>query len=100
MVVDCSYGNQGLNGYANTNDVYVHVGVITSSSSVLQTGVMFHLPGALRMPAAHATSLGNNKYSYTIHNIRNFFGVPAGESILKLAILFPQREWRPCSAKY
>lgn len=88
VVVDCSFGNQGLNNYANTSDVYVHVGVITSSSTGSSDWRYVPFTWATTNPAAHAVSLGGNKYSYTINNIRNFFGVPAGETILKLAILF------------
>ena len=88
VVVDCSYGNQGLNNYSNTSDVYVHVGLITSSSSGSADWRYVLFTWGTTNPAAQATYLGNNKYSYTIHNIRSFFGVPAGESILKLAILF------------
>ena len=39
-------------------------------------------------PAAHATPLGSNKYQYNISNIRSFFGVPAGETIQKITIIF------------
>jgi hypothetical protein len=88
VVVDCSYGNQGLNNYSNTNDVYVHVGVITSSSSGPSDWRYVPFTWGTTNPAAHATSLGGNKYSYTFSNIRSFLGVPAGETILKLAILF------------
>jgi glycosidase len=88
VVVDCSYGNQGLNNYASTNDVYVHVGVITSSSTSSSDWRYVPFTWATTNPAAHATYLGNNKYSFTINNIRSFFAVPAGETILKLAILF------------
>ena len=39
--------------------------------------------------ASKAISLGNHKYSFTISNgIRTFFGVPASETIYKIAILF------------
>jgi Alpha amylase, catalytic domain/Ig-like domain CHU_C associated/Carbohydrate-binding module 48 (Isoamylase N-terminal domain) len=89
VTVDCTKGNQGLLNYANTSDVYVHVGVNTN----LSTG-----PGNWRYvkfanfnttyPLAQATYLGNNKYSYTITDIRTFFGVPAGETINKVNIIF------------
>jgi Alpha amylase, catalytic domain/Ig-like domain CHU_C associated/Fibronectin type III domain/Carbohydrate-binding module 48 (Isoamylase N-terminal domain) len=89
VTIDCTKGNQGLLNYANTSDVYVHVGVNTN----LSTG-----PGNWRYvkfasfstayPAAQATYLGNNKYSYTITDIRTFFGVPAGETINKVNIIF------------
>jgi hypothetical protein len=38
--------------------------------------------------AVAGTYLGNNQYSFTIHNIRSYFGVPAAEVIYKVAILF------------
>ena len=88
ITVDASKGNRGLFNYANTNDVYVHIGVITSAST---SGTdwryaPFEWPGTLT--ASKAASLGNNRYSFTINNIRNYFGVPAGEAIYKVAILF------------
>ncbi|MBK7434049.1 MAG: hypothetical protein IPI66_09225 [Chitinophagaceae bacterium] len=39
-------------------------------------------------PLANATPLGSNKYRYTITNVRTFFGVPAGETILKICVIF------------
>ena len=89
VTIDCTKGSQGLLNYANTSDVYVHVGVNTN----LSTGpgdwkyvkfTNFNAPNA----AAQATFLGSNKYSYTITNIRAFFGVPAGETINKVNIIF------------
>jgi len=90
IVVDCSKGNQGLLNYANTGDVYVHTGVITSSSTsptdwrYVKFNQNFNQPN----PALAASYLGNNKYSFTIPGIRAYYGVPAGESILRVAILF------------
>src|SRR3989337_2061676 len=89
ITVDATKGNQGLNNYANPNDVYVHIGLITSASA--NPGDWKHAPFTWpgTEPASKATSLGNNKYSFTISNgIRTFFGVPAGETIYKIAILF------------
>jgi 1,4-alpha-glucan branching enzyme len=89
ITVDCAKGNQGLFNYANPADVYVHLGVNTN----LSTGPgdwkyvkfpNFNAPNA----AAQATSLGNNKYSYTITNIRSFFAVPVGETINKVNVIF------------
>lgn len=90
IVVDCSKGNQGLFNYATPTDVYVHTGVITNLSSgsadwkYTKLAANFNQP----YPALQATSLGNNKYSFTISNIRAFYGVPADEVIQKIAILF------------
>ena len=90
IVVDCSKGNQGLFNYANTSDVYVHTGVITNLSTsqtdwrYVKFNQNFNQPNA----ALSATYLGNNKYSFTIPGIRAYYGVPAGETILRIAILF------------
>jgi 1,4-alpha-glucan branching enzyme len=88
IVVDCTKGNQGLMNYVNTADVYVHVGVITNLSANSSDWKYVPFTWGTTNPAANATSLGNNKYLYTINNIRSFFGVPAGETILAVAILF------------
>ena len=87
ITVDCTLGNQGLLNYADT-DVYVHVGVITDSSTSTSDWRYVPFVWATYNTLAHATPLGNNKYQYTIHNIRAFFGVPAAETIKKIAILF------------
>ena len=33
ITMDATKGNQGLNNYADPNDVYVHIGLITSAST-------------------------------------------------------------------
>lgn len=89
ITIDATKGNQGLTNYANPADVYVHIGLITSASAnpTDWKHAPFAWPGT--EAASKATSLGNNKYSYTVSNgIRTFFGVPAGETIYKIAILF------------
>ena len=89
VTVDCTKGNQGLFNYANTSDVYVHVGVNTNLSTGPGDWKYVKFPNFnAPTPAAQATSLGNNRYSYTITNIRTFFGVPAGETINKVNIIF------------
>jgi len=90
IIVDCTKGNQGLLNYDSTNAVYVHTGVITNLSTsqsdwrYVKFNQNFNQPN----PALLATYLGNNKYSFTISNIRNYYGVPAGEIIQRIAILF------------
>jgi glycosidase len=95
ITMDATKGNGGLNNYANTNDVYVHTGVITSASTgandwkyVREFGVASAQVFTTAIPQLKATSIGNNKYTYSITNIRSFYGVPAGETILKISILF------------
>ena len=92
VIVDATKGNRGLNNYANLSDVYVHTGVITNLSTSLSDWryVKFGTqnPWGQQIAGLQATSLGNNKWRYDITNVRAFYGVPAGETILKIAILF------------
>jgi 1,4-alpha-glucan branching enzyme len=89
IVLDCSRGNKGLLGYGNTSDIYLHIAVITNLS-VNSTDWKhvkfsnFNAPDA----SVKATYLGNNKYQFTIDTIRKFFGVPANETIFRIALLF------------
>ncbi len=87
IVVDCAKGNQGLFGYANTNDVYVHVGVITNLSSGPTDWKYVKFMWGTTNAQAQALSLGNSRYQYIINNPRSFFSVPAGETILKITFL-------------
>ena len=88
ITVDCSRGNQGLYNYSNTGDVYVHIGLITNLSTSSSDWRYAPFTWGTANPAAQATYVGNNKYRYTINGIRSFFSVPAGETILAVAILF------------
>ncbi|HYC29138.1 MAG TPA: hypothetical protein VEB42_09980, partial [Chitinophagaceae bacterium] len=86
--VDFTKGNQGLMNYANTNDVFVHVGVITDLSSGNSDWKYVKFTWGTADPNAKATFISANKYRFDIPNIRTFFGVPGGETIRKVAILF------------
>ena len=88
ITMDATKGNQGLNNYTPVSDVYVHIGVITNLSTGPSNWRYAPFTWGTTTPAAQATSLGGNKWQYTINNIRNFFVVPPGETILKIAILF------------
>ncbi|HEY6914770.1 MAG TPA: Por secretion system protein, partial [Paludibacter sp.] len=87
-------GNLGLKGY--TGDVYAHVGVITSASTSSSDWkyVVTPWPTATNLSQANTTknkltSLGNDKWKLTISpGIRSYFGIPAGEEILKIALVF------------
>ncbi|MFZ4059506.1 MAG: alpha-amylase family glycosyl hydrolase, partial [Ferruginibacter sp.] len=93
VTVDCSKGNRGLFNYATPSEVYVHTGVTTNLSNNGGSQWLY-VNGATggawggTTPALKAVSLGNNKYQYTITNVRSFYGVPAGETIQKISILF------------
>ena len=90
ITVDATRGNMGLNNYTPVSDVYIHTGVITNLSSgpanwrYVKFDQNFNTPN----PLLQATSLGGNKWKFDIANIRAYYGVPAGETILRIAILF------------
>jgi 1,4-alpha-glucan branching enzyme len=86
ITMDAVKGNQALVGFAG--NVYVHVGVITNLSTGPTNWKYVKFTWGSADAAALATPAGTNKWSYTINNIRTFFNVPAGETILKIAILF------------
>jgi glycosidase len=91
ITVDAAKGNQGLLNYSPTTDVYVHLGVITNLSTgptnwkYVKFNQNFNQPNA----QLQATYAGNNKWQFTITgSLKTYFGVPANETILKIAILF------------
>ncbi|MFT3911322.1 MAG: alpha-amylase family glycosyl hydrolase [Ferruginibacter sp.] len=89
ITVDASKGNQQLFFYTPVTDVYVHIGVITNLSTSSSDWRYSKFTWGSTAAAAQATSLGNSKWSFTITGgLRTFFGVPAGETIQKIAILF------------
>ncbi|GAC1378986.1 MAG: hypothetical protein NVSMB45_00570 [Ginsengibacter sp.] len=90
ITMDANYGNNGLLNYSSTGDVYVHTGVITnlSTSNSDWKYVKFSNFSAPD-PSVQTTYLGSNKWQFTINpTIRAFYGVPVGETILRIAILF------------
>lgn len=88
ITLDATKGNLGLNNYSPTSDVYVHTGVITNLSTSSTDWRYSKFTWATTPALGQATYLGSNKWQYTITNIRSFYGVPVGETIQKIAILF------------
>ncbi len=90
ITMDATRGNQGLNNYTPTSDVYVHIGVITNMSTSSSDWKYVSSVWGTTNPAFQAAYLGSNKWTYTITGgLRTFFGIsnPA-ETIQKIAILF------------
>src|SRR5690242_742515 len=89
ITMDANYGNKGLLNH-NPADVYVHIGVITNLSTSSSDWQHVQTTWATTSAAAKATSLGNNKWTFTITGgLRYFFGITdANEKIQKIAILF------------
>src|SRR5215467_5089541 len=91
ITADATKGNQGLLNYTSVTDVYVHIGVITNKSAS-QTDWQHVVFSNFNLPYAQAqcSSLGNNKWQYTITGgLRSYFGITdPTEHIQKIAILF------------
>ncbi len=86
VTFDATQGDKGLMGYTGT-DVYAHTGVITDKSAGQWAYVIS--AWATDIPKAKLTSLGSDKWQLSITpSIRAFYGVPAGEKILKIAFVF------------
>jgi len=91
ITVDATKGNQGLLNYTPTDDIYVHTGVITNLSTGPNNWKYVKFNQNFNQPNAQlrATYLGNNKWQFTISgSLKSYYGVPANETILKIAILF------------
>ncbi|RTL59018.1 MAG: hypothetical protein EKK37_11935 [Sphingobacteriales bacterium] len=79
-------GNQGLLNFEGP--VYVHVGLITDSSRSANEWRYVRFKWGSADPEAEAKKVRKNRWSYTISNIRRFFGVKGNEKISGIAILF------------
>lgn len=90
ITVDANYGNKGLLNYTPVTDVYVHIGVITNKSANSGDWKYVKTTWGVTSAAWQATSLGNNKWSFTIAGgLRSYFGLSdPTEMIKKIAILF------------
>ena len=90
IVADATKGNAGIKDYANTTDIYVHIGCITSLSTSSSDWKYSKFTWGTTNVLAQCTYLGNNKWKYTITGgLRTYFGITnAAEKLLKIAILF------------
>ncbi|MCX6270305.1 MAG: hypothetical protein NTU44_03625 [Bacteroidetes bacterium] len=87
VVFDATLGNGGLAGY--TGEVYAHTGVITNLSTSQSDWKYVKAGWGVNIPACKLTQIGIDLWQLGIGpDIRQFYGVPAGEQILKLAFVF------------
>jgi len=81
-------GNMGLKDYPG-EDVYAHTGVITDKSTGGSDWKYVIATWSTNLPEAKLVKVSANVYTLTITpSIREFYGVPAEEKILKLAFVF------------
>jgi hypothetical protein len=80
-------GNKGLDGF--TGDIYAHAGVITNLSTSSSDWRYVITAWGENVPKAKLSPIGNGLYQFSISpSIREFYNVPASETILKLAFVF------------
>lgn len=87
IVFDATKGAAGLKDY--TGDVYAHIGVITDKSTS-STDWKYVVAGwGVNTEKAKMTRTGANLYQITLlPDIRQYFAVPAGEVVQKIAMVF------------
>lgn len=86
IIFDATQGTAGLKGF--TGDVYAHTGVITDQSKD-GSDWRYASDWNVNLAKYKMTSLGNDKWELKMTpDIRNYYGVPAGEKILKMAFVF------------
>ncbi|OYU97614.1 MAG: hypothetical protein CFE21_04795 [Bacteroidetes bacterium B1(2017)] len=86
ITFDASQGNAGVLGQAT---IYAHTGVITNLSTSSSDWKYVIAPWATNLPKALLTRVGTSSiYTLNIGNIKTFYGVPANETVLKLAFVF------------
>lgn len=82
-------GDMGLKDYTGTSKIYAHTGVITDQSTSGSDWKYVVADWGTFIAKARLTKVSANVYTLNISpSIREYYGVPAGETILKLAIVF------------
>lgn len=84
---DATEGNAGLEGFEG--EVYAHTGVLTDQSSSNTDWRYVKTDWGVNTPETKLTRISDNYYSLDITpTIRDYYGVPEGETITHLAFVF------------
>lgn len=87
VTFNSALGSGGLAGY--TGDMYAHTGVITSNSTSGTDWKYVKAGWNENIPECKMISLGDDLWQLTIEpSIKDYYGVPDGETILQLAFVF------------
>lgn len=87
LIYDATQGNAALASY--TGDIYAHGGVITNLSTSSSDWKYVKYGWTTNNASMKLTALGAGKYQLKIKpSVRSFYGVPAAETILKMAFVF------------
>jgi glycosidase len=84
ITYDATQGNAALVGQSQ---IYAHAGLITSASTSPTNWQFVQGNWGTVDPQVAMTNIGNNKHTITI-DIDQFYGFPAGTTVLKLAFVF------------
>lgn len=89
-VVVTFYADRGTGGLKNfIGDVYAHTGVITNKSTSDSDWRYAKANWQTNKPECKLTRVSANVYTLSVSpSVREFYGVPEGEEILKMAIVF------------
>lgn len=90
ITFNAELGNGGLAGH--DGDVYAHTGVITSESTSTSDWKYVKTEWGENTDDTKLERLEDNLYELSIDHIRDYYGVPDGESIEKLAMVFRSGE--------
>ncbi len=91
-------GNEALLNYAG--DVYIHTGVITNLSSSDADWKYTKTSWGTNTAETKLTRTGTNTYTLSISDIRAYYGVPSGEEILKMVMVFRSDGTTPAAPSY
>ncbi len=95
---DATKGNAALKDY--TGDVYAHTGVITDKSPTPTYWLYVVSDWGENLPQTKFTRIADNLYRLDIANIRDYYGVPSDETILKIAMVIRSGSTIPGSTEY
>jgi 1,4-alpha-glucan branching enzyme len=87
ILFNAAAGNKGMMGYVGT-DVYAHTGVITDQSTSPSDWKHVIAGWTVNLDKARLVKVGTDLWQLTIGDIRTYYGIPAGEKVLKLAFVF------------
>lgn len=87
---NAAMGNGGLVNYPG--DIYIHTGVITSESTNSSDWKYVKTEWGENTPETKMDSIGDNLYELQINSIVDYFGIPEGEEVLKVAMVFRSDE--------
>lgn len=87
ITFNAQLGSGGLAG--TSSDVYAHTGVITNLSTSPSDWKYVKAGWTTNLPECKLSPVGEDLWQLNIGpNIRDYYGVPSGETILKLAFVF------------